>query len=139
MSKLIAILGALAAASPALAADPAPVIAADRAMASISASKGVHAALRAYLAPDAAVVSGGEVTSGPVEKLLATYPEGKLRWTPLGGAMSEDATLGVTWGTWTTDLPNGGHVDGAYNTAWRKTGGQWRVILDGGSPKVPPR
>ena len=143
MLKLIPVLAALAAATPALAADPAPVIAADRAFAALSAARGPRAAFAEYLAPTATMVLLGAVDTAPREKLVADFPVDpaafRLNWTPVGGAMSEDATLGVTWGTFTREVGGRPAGEGAYTSVWRKQAdGRWRVIEDTASEKLPP-
>ena len=142
MLKLVPVLAALAAASPAFAADPAPVIAADRAFAALSAAKGPRAAFLEYLAPSATMVLVGTVETGARAKLIGDFPADpaafRLNWTPVGGAMSEDATLGVTWGTFTREFGGRRAGEGAYTTVWRKQAdGGWKVIEDTGSEKLP--
>ncbi len=142
MRKLIPILAALAAATPALAADPAPVLAADRAFAAMSASKGPRAAFMAYLAPSATMVNMATVQAGTPNQLVGDFPTSPtafhLNWQVVGGAMSEDAMLGVTWGMWTREVQGHASGTGAYTTVWHKADGRWQVIQDGGSDRLPP-
>lgn len=74
MSKLIAILAALAAATPALAADPAPILQADREFAAMSVAKGPRVAFAAWLAPSATMINVGSTVRGSVRS--------NLEWTP---------------------------------------------------------
>lgn len=145
MLKLIPMLAMLAAATPALAVDPAPVLQADRDFAAMSAAKGPRAAFMAYLAPSATMVNMGTVQNGTPDRLVGGFPTDPaafaLNWTVSGGAMSDDATLGVTWGTWTRAVGGKAAGVGAYTTVWRKSAdGRWQVIQDGGSdrPMGPP-
>ncbi len=143
MLKLIPVLVALAAASPALAADPAPVLKADREFAAMSAKQGMKAAFIAYAAPEITFANVGTIIAGPSAAQLADFPTDNaafaLDWTVVGGAMSDDGTLGATWGTFRRTLHGKLASEGAYTTVWRKTAdGRWQFVQDGGSDKAPP-
>jgi len=135
MSRLIAILGALAAATPALAADPAPILQADREFAAMSVAKGPRAAFAAWLAPSATMINVGTLQSGTGATLIQDFPADPaafgLDWTPVGGAISDDQSLGVTWGTYKRTVRGKLAAAGAYSTVWRKSAqGRWQVIED---------
>lgn len=99
MRRLIPVLAALASASPALAADPAPILKADRDFAATSIAKGPRAAFAEWFAPSATMINVGQLASGSSAKLLQDFPVDAaafgLDWTPVGGVMSDDQTLGV--------------------------------------------
>jgi len=138
MSKLIAILAALAAATPALAADPAPILQADREFAAMSVAKGPRVAFAAWLAPSATMINVGHMTSGTSATLIQDFPPDPaafgLDWTAVGGAMSDDQSLGVTWGTYRRTVHGKLAATGAYSTVWRKSAeGRWQVIEDTGT------
>ena len=133
---------------PALAApNPAPVLEADLAFAALSRAQGPRAAFDAYLAPDAVAISEGRLLDGKAPFLaeFEAAPAGfALDWTPKGGAISDDGTLGTTWGEWTRSVPakDGtlAKTHGVYFTAWRKQrDGRWLAIADGGSPRSEGR
>ncbi len=140
MRKLITILGALAAATPALAADPAPVLQADREFAAMSVAKGPRVAFAAWLAPTATMINVGQLASGASTTLVQDFPTDPaafgLDWTPVGGAMSDDQTLGVTWGTYKRTVGGKLAATGAYSTVWRRSAeGRWQVVEDTGTEK----
>ena len=140
------LLAAALAAAPALAApNPAPVIAADRAFSAMAKAEGPTKAFDAYLVDDVVGVAGGYVFGGKSEFLgeFTSAPPGfVLEWGPTGGAISDDGTLGSTWGDWTRRRPGADGkfttTQGSYFTVWRKAaGGRWQVIVDGGSTRAP--
>ncbi len=133
-------LAALAIATPALAADPAPILQADREFAAMSAAKGPRVAFEAWLAPTATMINVGQMMSGASATLIQDFPTDPavfgLSWTPVGGAMSDDRTLGVTWGTYKRTVSGKLAATGAYSTVWRKfADGHWQVIEDSGTEK----
>lgn len=135
MFKIMPLLAALAVATPALAADPAPILKADREFAAMSVAKGPRIAFQVWLAPTATMINVGQLQSGTSVTLIHDFPKDPdafgLDWVPLGGAMSDDQTLGVTWGTFRRSVSGKLAATGAYSTVWRKSiNGQWQVIED---------
>jgi ketosteroid isomerase-like protein len=61
-------------------------------------------------------------------------PELQIRWRPLGAQVSDDGTLGWTYGNSVSISARGEH-QGKYLTIWRKQAdGSWKVQADQGSP-----
>ena len=115
--------------------DRAALLAADRAHARSSDFLSVFADDATYLHPGAALVHGKEA----IRAALAGAP-GPVTWTPEFVDVSDDGTLGYTYG-W-TQL---GAQRGKYLACWRKrAGGPWRIAayartrLDSGSTTPPP-
>lgn len=88
-----------------------------------------------YLHPDAPLVRGTQA----IRAVLAGSP-GPVTWTPEYADVSDDGTLGYTYG-WT----HLGDRQGKYLACWRKRAdGPWRIAayartrLDSGSPAPPP-
>lgn len=127
--------------------NPAPVIEADLAFAALSRTQGPTTAFDTYLAVDAVAISDGGLLAGKAPFLaeFAQAPAGfALDWTPKGGAISDDGTLGTTWGEWTRSVPakdgSLAKTRGVYFTALRKQAdGRWLAIADGGSPRADDR
>lgn len=133
--KIMPLFATLAAATPALAADPAPILKADREFAAMSVAKGPRIAFQTWLAPNATMINVGQLQSGTSATLVQDFPSDPrdfgLDWIPLGGAMSDDQTLGVTWGTYKRTVYGKLAATGAYSTVWRKSiNGKWQVIED---------
>jgi ketosteroid isomerase-like protein len=68
-------------------------------------------------------------------------PDIQLTWKPLKVEVSDDGTLGYTWGRYDfTSKGKDGKVDsstGIYLTIWRRQpDGSWRFVYDG-SPQIP--
>lgn len=132
-----------ATASPASAADPAPLLEADRAFARMAQEKGVGAAFGAYAANPSVKFDHPKVKITP-DELAATFPpETKLDWEPVEGDMAASGDLGYTWGRWTATVPakDGGtrQITGKYVSIWKKQpDGSWKFVLDTGSPDPAP-
>jgi ketosteroid isomerase-like protein len=60
-----------------------------------------------------------------------------LRWTPREAAVSDDGTLGWTWGEWELVGPDAGPTllgHGKYVNVWsRQPDGSWKVVVDVGN------
>jgi ketosteroid isomerase-like protein len=98
--------------------DRAALLAADRAHARSSDFLGAFADDARYLHPDAALVHGKEA----IRAVLAGAPE-PVTWTPEYADLSDDGTLGYTYG-WT----HLGDQQGKYLACWRKQAdGPWRI------------
>lgn len=134
-----AILAALAiAALPAAAqaqANPAPVIAAERAFAARAAEVGVAQSFLDFMTDDAIVFSPGPVNA---RELYGARPPGKapkdggplLAWWPNWAGISRSGDLGFTTGP--AELNGRRSVN--YFTIWRKQpDGGWKWVYDGGA------
>lgn len=142
------LLAAALFAAPAFAApDPKPVMDADRAFAAMAKTAGPLKAFDTYLADDVVGMGGGRVSAVKAATLdeFRSLPAGfEIDWAPVGGAISDDGTLGATWGEWTRRRPGpDGTVttlQGAYYTVWRKQpDGRWRAIVNGGTLRPQPK
>ena len=120
------------AASPALAADPAPVVAAERAFAADGLALGVRDAFLKHSAPEAIVFQPD------VQKVHELFPKQDpdkggppLVWWPLWAGIARSGDLGFTTGPYSYD----GQLRGYYFTVWKKQAdGGWKWVYDGGPP-----
>ena len=139
-SEVAAALGLLVLAGPFLArpamaaeADPAPVVAAERAFAADGLELGVQGSFLKHAAPEGIVFA-------PEPRLArAVYgkpqPKGPpLVWWPLWAGISRSGDLGFTTGPYTYD----GRPAAWYFTVWAKQpDGAWKWLFDGGPPSSP--
>jgi len=110
----------------------------EKAFAATAGEIGVRDAFLKYFAEDSILFQPEPVPA--VEDLRKQPPEPKpaqflLEWEPLTGEVSADGEFGYLTGPMrTTDLTSQkrppGH--GMYFSVWRRRGGEWKVILDGG-------
>lgn len=129
---LAAALAALAA--PALASDPAPVIAAERAFAKDGAATGIKASFLKWSAPEGIVFAPGPRLTRDV---YGSQPDPKPgekgpapAWWPLWAGISASGDLGFTTGPVEWDGERAGYH---YFTVWkRQADGSWRWVYDGG-------
>lgn len=140
---MAAILLAVAIAPAARAADPAPVIAAERAFAAMGAERGVAPSFLATMSDDAIVFAPDPVNA---RALYSKRPPGRapreggvlLSWWPNWAGIASSGDLGFTTGP----VEINGRRNGYYFTVWQKQAdGRWRWVYDGGTPsdarKVP--
>lgn len=115
---------------PARAADPAPVVDAERAFAADSAKDGVKASFLKWSAPDAIVFAPEPASAKAV--YTAQKDEGRrrhLEWRPVWAGLAASGDLGFTTGPFSLN----GEPAGSYFTVWkRQPDGAWRWIYDGG-------
>lgn len=126
----------LALALLAAAADPAPLIEAERAFARASVEHGVMVAFLEYLAEGAVVfrprpVDGRKFYAGqgPVDTVLS--------WGPAFAEIAQSGDFGYTGGPWESRPKPGGQPQafGHYLSVWKKQNdGRWRVVADIGIP-----
>jgi hypothetical protein len=106
------------------------LLAADRAFAKLSATKGWGFAVLATAANDARLLGpGGEQIYGRAQALrsLARPIPGTLNWEPETASVSADSKLGWTDGHWQR-IWKGGKVSGRYLSVWAKArNGAWKV------------
>ena len=121
---------AVLAAAPAPAADPAPVIAAERAFAARAGEVGLKQSFLENLADDA-VVFAPEPTSA--KAVYQSRPDGKgpsLAWWPAFAGIAASGDLGFTTGPYEVNGKRAGH----YFTVWkRQPDGAWKWVYDGGA------
>lgn len=127
------------AAAPALAADPAPVIAAERAFAADGLTLGYKASFLKHSAPEAIIMQPGPVNAHQTLKAAPDKGGPALYWWPVWAGLARSGDLGFTAGPYTLSGKHGGY----YFTVWKKQpDGAWKWIYDGGAggsgPHVPP-
>lgn len=132
----LALIGAaLSAAPPATAqtADPASVVAAERAFAADAPRLGIAGSFNVWAAPDAVVIGASGVEPVSVAYPLPASPPGNephLTWWPTFAGIARSGDLGFTTGA----VEVAGKRSGHYFTIWRRQpDGAWRWVYDGGS------
>lgn len=133
--RAIAFAVVLLVAGPALAqpADPAPVVAAERAFAADAPGLGLTASFNKWSVPDAVMIAGGDVQTvrdafppdipRPADEIL-------LEWWPNFAGIARSGDMGFTTG----GVAVNGRRTGHYFTVWmRQPDGSWRWVYDGGS------
>ncbi len=131
----LAATGLLATSAQAHPADPAPVIAAERAFSARAAVVGIAPSFLEYMTDDAIVFSPGPVNAKTV---YGGHPPPKtpkdggtlLAWWPNYAGIARSGDLGFTTGPATI---NAGKPGVFYFTVWqRQASGGWKWIYDGG-------
>ncbi|HEY0436187.1 MAG TPA: DUF4440 domain-containing protein, partial [Phenylobacterium sp.] len=125
----------IATAAQARPADPAPVIAAERAFSAKAAEAGIASSFLAFMADDAIAFSPEPVSA---KTLYGARPPGKtpkeggtlLAWWPNLAGISRSGDLGFTTGPASV---NGKPPGVFYFTVWvRQPDGAWKWVLDAG-------
>lgn len=135
MRLILLALPLLLAAAPvhAQTADPAEVVAAERAFAADGALMGITASFTRWSTADAIVIGGGQA-----QTVRESYPpdvprpadEPLLAWWPNFAGIAMSGDLGFTTG----GVEVGGNRTGHYFTVWkRQPDGSWKWVYDGGS------
>ena len=136
LALVVWILACAARAGAAPAADPAPVIAAERAFAARAAVVGIAPSFLEFMADDAVVFAPEPVNA---KALYGARPPPKppkdggtlLAWWPALAGIASSGDLGFTTGPATVNGKPGVY----YFTVWRREpGGAWKWVLDGGVP-----
>jgi ketosteroid isomerase-like protein len=131
-SLVLATLLALAPAAS-LAADPAPVIAAERAFAADGLAMGIKGSFLKHMADDAIIFAPGPVSA---KAFYGARPDRKgpdLVWWPLWAGLAKSGDLGFTTGPFTVN----GKPSGYYFTVWaRQADGSWKWVYDGGTDSL---
>jgi hypothetical protein len=126
---LAGVIGAWGLSGPAHAADPAPVIAAERAFAADGAKNGVQASFLRWSAPEAVVFAPDPVNAQAFYRARPDKGGAVLTWRPTYAGLAESGDLGFTTGPYAVNGKPGGH----YFTVWaRQPDGSWKWIYDGG-------
>lgn len=139
--RSLVVVAALAVASPVMAqtagsraADPAPIIAAERAFAADFPAMGLPGSFQKWSRPDAIVINRGRAWT--VAELFAGAPltrqEGEplITWWPTFAGIARSGDMGFTTGPAAQDH----EPYGAYFTVWRRQpDGRWLWVYDGGS------
>lgn len=129
---LIAAVCTFAAPAHAQVADPAPVIAAERAFAADALTMGVDRSFLKWATPDAILIAGGapqRVTDLFDAEAVFDSATPSLVWWPNWAGIAASGDLGFTTG----GVEVGGRRTGHYFTIWvRQSDGGWRWVYDGG-------
>lgn len=119
----------------------AEILAADKAFSAMSAKEGPKAAFLANIAADAKLLNDTRVGADAVRAKFTQYPaKATLTWEPSFVDVGASGDIGYTWGRYTFTLPSPKEGSpaymgrGTYVTIWRRQGGVWKVVLDGGNP-----
>jgi ketosteroid isomerase-like protein len=131
-------LPAFAHAAP--AADPAPVVAAERAFAADGLALGIKDSFLKHSAPEGIVLNPEPQLAQAVYGAAPAGNKTKLVWWPLWAGVAKSGDLGFTTGPYTINDKPGAW----YFTVWaRQTDGSWKWLFDGGAPSdaagVPPQ
>jgi ketosteroid isomerase-like protein len=107
------------------------------------AARGTEAWVDAFAEDGAMLIANAPLIRGrqKIRELMAELgdprkgkPELLMRWRPLGAQVSNDGTLGWTYGN-SVSVTAQGERQGKYLTVWRKQAdGSWKVQADQGSP-----
>lgn len=121
-----------------VAADPAPIVAAERAFAADFPALGIGGSFTKWSEPDAIIIAGGEART--VSEVFAEAPrtrqpgEPLIEWWPVFAGIARSGELGFTTGPAARDQEGYGH----YFTVWRRQDdGSWLWVYDGGSNASP--
>jgi uncharacterized protein (TIGR02246 family) len=127
-------------------ADSSEIMEADRAFARATAENGAEGWVSNF-AVDGIMVSGQTVVSGhdSIRALMtplfadSTY---SLEWEPRRAEVAISDDLGYTWGVYRRSRTDAGGdmvtETGSYLSVWRRgEDGEWKVVLDIGSPDDP--
>ncbi|MFN3521363.1 MAG: nuclear transport factor 2 family protein [Phenylobacterium sp.] len=113
------------------AADPAPVVAAERAFAADGLALGVKQSFLKHSTPDAILFAPEPVKAHDLYGARPDKPGPALVWWPVWAGLAESGDLGFTSGPATYD----GKPSGWYFTVWkRQADGGWKWVYDGGAP-----
>lgn len=118
----------------------------DRQFAAMSLEKGAAKAFYHFLAEDAMGLNGPHPVVGR-DNLYEGMKEGQdnytLAWDPQRAEVSASADMGWSWGKYVlTTIDENGNENknyGKYLNVWkRQADGEWKVVVDIGTPSPPP-
>ncbi|MET0336396.1 MAG: DUF4440 domain-containing protein [Caulobacter sp.] len=116
-------------ATPALAADPAEVIAAERAFAADGVTYGIKGSFLRHMSDQAVLFTPAPVNAKAFYEKQSAEGEPKLVWWPEFAGVARSGDLGFTTGPYTVN----GKAGGFYFTVWSKgADGVWKWLYDGG-------
>jgi hypothetical protein len=134
MIAAILLLTALPASAAQKPADPAQVVAAERAFAADGLALGIKQSFLKHSAPEAIVLDPEPMLA---QAVYGAAPDGnavKLVWWPLWAGIARSGDLGFTTGPYSV----GGVPRAWYFTVWAKQAdGAWKWLFDGGPPSSP--
>lgn len=114
---------------------------ADRDFAALVDRVGDAEAFYQYLAEDATQIPADAAPRHGRKEIsdsLRSLPPMRLQWTPQEASVSDDGSMGWTWGEWTivgTGKASGAtYAGGRYLDVWkRQADGSWKVVADIGN------
>ncbi len=114
---------------------------ADRDFASLADRIGDADAFNQYLTDDATQLPADSAPRhgrSQISDSLRSLPPMKLQWTPQAASVSDDGTMGWTWGDWTIvgtgKASAATFAHGRYLDVWkRQKDGSWKVVADIGN------
>lgn len=123
------------------AAESARLLQADRDFAALVDTVGDAEAFNRYMADDAIQIPADAPPRHGRQEIsdsLRTLPPMKLVWTPQAASVSDDGSMGWTWGDWsivgTGKAADAVFAAGRYLDVWRKQAdGGWKVTADIGN------
>lgn len=122
-------------ASTAHAADPAPIVAAERAFAADGRTMAWPEAFKRHAAADGVMFAPEPVNAQAHLAAMQVRPRATLQWWPLFAGMAASGDLGFTTGPSTID----GRPLGQYFTVWvKQPDGRWAWTLDAAPDVDPP-
>ncbi|MET0293791.1 MAG: DUF4440 domain-containing protein [Phenylobacterium sp.] len=122
-------------ATPALAADPAPVVAAERAFAADALTLGAKASFLKWAGPEAVFLQPEPARLADALKRAPDKGGPAFYWWPSWAGLARSGDLGFTAGPFT----RAGKPAGYYLTVWQKQAdGHWRWIYKGGAGGTGP-
>jgi ketosteroid isomerase-like protein len=125
---------ALPAAAAPRPADPAQVVAAERAFAADGLALGIKRSFLKHSAPEAIVLNPEPMLAQAVYGAAPDGGTAKLVWWPLWAGIAKSGDLGFTTGPYSVN----GAPRAWYFTVWAKQAdGGWKWLFDGGPPSSP--
>lgn len=120
----------------------AELAATEQAFSDSSQKKGFYHAMLDFAAADIVLFSSGDTVLNGIDFIkeqVSKYPDGQkppsvITWRPERVDVAASGDLGYTYG-WYQSLrtDSSGHEKtqrGLYNSVWKKTNGQWKLVMD---------
>lgn len=109
----------------------------DREFSKYSQENNPAEAFKKYLISDAVMLPNNQNPVLGIDSIFQSMgptSTDKLSWEPQGGKVSNDGTLGYTWGIYTMIIDSGKQYLGKYLNVWEKQlDGSYKVIADMGN------
>lgn len=124
--------------TPAPAQDARVIVDLEHQFASASRQRGARSAFLEFLADDSIVLQPGPVFGRATWESAEEMP-GTLDWAPDWAEAAADGALGFSTGPWRLGPAAGADAvaEGRYLSVWRREGGRWGVVFDGGFGRRP--
>lgn len=124
--------------TPAPVHDARVIVDLEHRFASASRERGARSAFLEFLAEDSIVLQPGPVFGRAVWESAGEMPD-TLDWAPDWAEVAADGALGFSTGPWRLGPVAGADAvaEGRYLSVWRREGGRWGVVFDGGFGRRP--